>query len=554
MSFLRRYALWIVCVTVACLAGSWAFAASRPAQFSASASVDVEPNVIVGGVPVTPILATEMQVATSGNVLSAAAPTLGMTEQDLAKHVSTSNKAGTNILQITCSQPTAAAAQSCANAVATAYTKYRNETSSPKAIQQRAPYHVTIVTYAPLPTAKSSKRKVELLAIGVIVGLMLGVGTAYLRDRLDDRVRDRDDLARCLKAPVLTDIPAVRRRSARPEAGVIHAPWSPLAEAYRHLRARITPAIASTDSQGKVLLVTSAQAGEGRTSVAINLAAVMASTGIKVLLVDADLRNQTLSHRFQVRGERGLTDLVVGGARVGDVIMSADLAPGLSFMAAGTSAHLPGDLLDTARLQRTFAQLRVIADLIIVDSGPVRAVSDPLALVTVTDIVIMVADVRRTRRAAVTAAAEEVRATGTATLAGVLNRVRQPWKRDRAKPRRMGSLTGAFSTLRGGRENGSRLGASPNGIPKAGWRNPADAEGAAGMGSPRSDESAAPATELAEPPPAHDESGPGEDQTMRFGTVLPSAERPADATGADTGPNGDGPDEINTVAGRGAPN
>ncbi len=549
MSFLRRYAIWILAATLACIVGSWVIAASQPAQYTASASVDVEPNIIVGGVPVTPILATEMQVATSGTVLSAAAPTLGMTEQDLAKHVSTSNKAGTNILQIACSQPTAAAAQSCANAVATAYTRYRNETSSPKATQQRAPYHVTIVTYAPLPTAKSSKRKVELLAVGVIVGLMLGVGTAYLRDRLDDRVRDRDDLARCLNAPVLAEIPAVRRGSVRPDAGIIQAPWSPLAEAYRHLRARISPVISSTDSQGKVLLVTSAQAGEGRTSVAINLAVVMASTGTNVLLVDADLGNQALSHQFQVIGQPGLTDLVLGSARVGDVVMSADLAPGLSFVAAGAAAQVPGELLDTARLQRTFAQLRVIADLIIIDSGPVRAVSDPLALVTASDIVIVVADVRRTRRAAVTAAAEEIRGTGAATLAGVLNRVHQPWKLNPAAPAGMSSLPGAFTTLRGAGKNGSKVGTSLNGM----RQNPTHSPGAVEQESPRSDESVAPTTELTEPPPVRDEPAPDGDQTMRFSAVLPSPGHPADAPGADSAPNGDDPDEINTASWRPVP-
>jgi succinoglycan biosynthesis transport protein ExoP len=428
--FVRRYALWIVLATVACTIGGWVITARQPAQFTAAATVDVEANVIPGAAPVPPNLATEQQVATSGSVLSSAASTVGLSSSQL--HLSVTNKAGTNILVIACSAGTATGAMSCANTVAAAYREYRNEDTSPAAVQARDPLHVTIVTAAPLPGAKSNKRKVELLVVSVVLGLALGIGTAFLRDRLDDRIRDRDDLGRYLQAPVLGEVPALRGRSVRAETGVIQAPQSALAEAYRHLRARISPLIASTDSQGKVLLVTSPQAGEGRTSVAVNLAAVIALTGANVLLVDADLRNRTLGRLFQAADRPGLTDLLAGRARIGDVIKSTDFAPGLSLMTAGTVAIRPGDLLDAARLGRAFSQLTVLADVVIVDTGPVRAISDPLALVPVSDIVIMVADVRRTRRAAVTAAVQDITGIRPVTVVGVLNRVPQPWRRDEA--------------------------------------------------------------------------------------------------------------------------
>jgi hypothetical protein len=135
---------------------------------------------------------------------------------------------------------------------------------------------------------------------------------------------------------------------------------------------------------------------------------------------------------FQAADRPGLTDLLAGRARIGDVIKSTDFAPGLSVMTAGTVAIRPGDLLDAARLGRAFSQLTVLADVVIVDTGPVRAVSDPLALVPVADIVIMVADVRRTRRAAVTAAVQDITGIRPVTVVGVLNRVAQPWRRDEA--------------------------------------------------------------------------------------------------------------------------
>jgi capsular exopolysaccharide synthesis family protein len=431
MSFLRRYALWIVLATVACTAGGWAFAAGQPVRFSTAAAVDVEANIVTGTVPVTPNLATEQQVATSGSVVSSAASALGESPGEL--HLSVTNKDGTNILLIACSEPTARAAVACANATAAAYRDYRNESGSSAAVRAHDPLHVTIVTSAPFPSAKSGKRKLELIALGVVLGLSLGIGTAFLRDRLDDRVRDRADLEHYLNAPVLSEIPDLRRRrSARPEAGVLRAPRSAQADAYRHLRARVSPLIASTDSQGKVLLVTSPQAGEGRTSVAINLAAIIALTGANVILVDADLRNRALSDEFQARDEPGLTDLLADQARIGDVVKSTDFAPGLKIVTAGTIADCPADLFDVTRLRRAFSQLKVLADVIIVDSGPLRAVSDPLALVPVSDIVMMVADVRRTRRASVTAAVQEITGTAPVAIVGVLNRVPHPWQRDPA--------------------------------------------------------------------------------------------------------------------------
>lgn len=546
MSFLRRYALWIVLATVACAVGGWAIAARQPIQFTTAAAVDVEASVIPGAAPVPPNLATEQQVATSGNVVSSAASALSVSPSEL--NLSVTNKAGTNILLIACSEPTATAAVSCANAVAVAYRDYRNETGSSAAVRAHDSFHVTIVTPAPPPSAKASKRKLELLAVSVILGLSLGVGTAFLRDRLDDRVRDRADLERCLHAPVLGEIPALRRRSVRPESGVIYAPQSSLAEAYRHLRARISPLIASTDSRGKVLLVTSAQAGEGRTSVAINLAAVMAFTGASVLLVDADLRNQALSDEFRVGDEPGLTDLLADRARLGEVIKSADFAPGLSIMAAGTVVDRPADLFDAARLRRAFSQLTVMADIVIVDSGPLRAVSDPLALVPVSDIVIMVADVQRTRRAAVTAAVQDITGIGSVAIVGVLNRVPRPWKRDLAPVKSVPrTQRAAVTTSRKVKESESVTIASNLARAPQAWRPiPVPAERAAEPGRVPSDQ---------ESPPGDGEKPVNADDPTRFIVAEPSRNHVAGAaaTGAPSNgsvsSNGSGPNEVQAAAG-----
>jgi polysaccharide biosynthesis transport protein len=429
MSFLRRYALWIFLATVACTAGAREIADHQPVAFTATATVDVEATVIPGTTPTTPDAGTEVTVATSGVVVSSMSQSFGMSPVVLAKHLSVANPAGTNILEIACAMPTASAAQACANDDAVAYRDYRNDSASPAKVRALDPLHVSIVTFAPLPGAQSHKRKVELLALGVIFGLGLGVGTALLRDHLDDRVRDQDDLERCLGAPVLADIRIPGGRVLPLEAAVIGDEQPSLTEAYRHLRARLSPLIESTDIRGKVILVTSSRAAEGSAAVASNLAAVMAVGGLKVLLVDADVRYRSLSKVFEVREQRGLSDLLGERVKPDDVIMQSDLVPGLRFMSPGTVTDRPADLLDKSRLGRVFQQLTVVADVVIVSCAPIRVASDALGLAPVSDIVILAATLNRTERASVAAAVQEIREVGPVTIVGVLNHPAPLWRR-----------------------------------------------------------------------------------------------------------------------------
>jgi succinoglycan biosynthesis transport protein ExoP len=423
MKLLRKHAVWVVLAAMTCIAGAWLATSHAKVQYTSASVVDVEAHVFANTVPVTPNLATEKAIAASGAVLASSAESLGISPGGLATHLAVSEPASTNLLSISCTMPKAAAAQRCANAVAQAYANFRNESVSSKTVQAHDPYSVTLVTPAPLPSTPSGTHRSVLLSIGAVLGLALGVGTAFLRDRFDDRVRDRGDLERCLDAPVLAAIPRVRR-SAGPASIFCTAPHSPAAEAYRHLRVRLDSLISPADSQGKVVLVAGARAGEGRTCVASNLAAALAHAGANVLLVDADLRRPSLSQVFQTSEPRGLIDLLAGRASLGDVIVPTDL-PGLGLVTVGAATDRPAEMFDVARLTRVFAGMTAAADVVVVDSAPALTVSDPIALTRVSDVVVMVANVRRTRRGAVRAAAEEIRAAGSGTTVGVITGVRR---------------------------------------------------------------------------------------------------------------------------------
>ena len=275
MTLLRRHGLWLIVAMAVGIAGAWLYYSAAPHVFLSTAQVDVEPNATLG-TPVTPNMATEQQVATSGLVEGRTAAALGVSAQSLSGELSATTTSTATVLSISCSRPDARAAQRCAQAAAAAYVGYRNELSSSKTVQARDPLHVMLVTPATLPVRPTGPGKKILLPVGAILGLALGLGAAVLRDRFDDRVRDRADLERCRAAPcwprsrgwaarsTRRSCSAVRRVLPRPRPIVTCGPMS----GPRGAR-----------GNGTVVLVTGPQGLVGRTCVAANLARALAQAG-----------------------------------------------------------------------------------------------------------------------------------------------------------------------------------------------------------------------------------------------------------------------------------
>ena len=450
MNLLRRHGLWLVVAMLVGVAGAWLYYSAAPHVFLSTAQVDVEPNPTLG-TPVTPNMATEQQVATSGLVEGRTAAALVVSAQSLSGALSATTTSTATVLSIGCSRPNARAAQRCAQAAASAYIGYRNELSSSKAAQAKDPLRVVLVTPATLPAKPSGPGRKILLPAGAILGLALGLGAVVLRDRFDDRVRDRVDLERCLGGPVLAAIPRLGR-AVDPAYVFSRAPRSTAAEAYRYLRSRILPLLGH--GHGTVLLVTGPQGLVGRTCVAANLARALAQAGSCVIAVDADLRHtwasgpprarKSLTEVFDAGDRAGLSELLAGAASLDEVALPAETsagtrvppAAGLRFVAAGEAADRTADLLDAARLTATLTALRAAADVVVVDGPPVLTVAGAMSLARASDMVLMVADVRRTGRADLSAAARDIRAAGPRLLAGVLNNEPFGRRRPRTGPER----------------------------------------------------------------------------------------------------------------------
>ena len=208
-------------------------------------------------------------------------------------------------------------------------------------------------------------------------------------------------------------------------------PRSPAVDAYRRLRT----AILSQDEakRFKTILITSATPGEGKSSVAANLAVVLAQSGEETLLLDADLRRPSQQEIFRLRERRGFSDLLVGYYKPADhvensealldlVIQSTDVGL-LSIMASGPVLSDAFELLDSEVMEQILLDLSDRFDRIIIDSPPVLVASDSVSLSTKTSAVIIVTDSRRLRRKQLVESVEQLKSVNANLIGVALNRV-----------------------------------------------------------------------------------------------------------------------------------
>lgn len=438
--FLRVYAAWIVLVTAVVMIAAFVVTSSMKAQYQSTARVVVEAQVFSNTTPLPPDMGSEKLIAESGLVLDTAGKKLGVDPGVLGKGLAVSVSPDTNVLEFDYTAGTPDVARARAQEITSAYVAYRDASSSRQKASATAPHtpvKATLVTPASLPHGPKGHPLAINLAAGLAIGILLGLGTAFIRDWTSDRVRSRAEVEHLAGVPVLAAVPRAGRLQRRPgsrmPAVVPRAGWlrrrpgppvlydnaSPQAEAFRYLRARIE-AVGTPVVDGRIVLVASAAPREGRTTVAVNLAAALAASGAEVLLVDGDMRNPWLHEVFGVDTDDGLTDVLAEPGFHEPSVRSTSVH-GLRLLTAGSELADPGDLLEGRRLRNLFLTLRYKADYVIVDSAPLLDFADPVALASACDDVLLVADVRRTTRTGLGAAERELAGLDTTVSGAVLN-------------------------------------------------------------------------------------------------------------------------------------
>lgn len=245
-----------------------------------------------------------------------------------------------------------------------------------------------VVDIAHAPEIPVRPRPLRTLALAFIVGLGAAVSLALLLEHVDATVDDPDQLTATTGIASLGFIPA----SSDPNFSTLIAlrsPRSPISEGFRSIRSNLK--FAHLDAPLRTLVVTSCGAGEGKTFTSTNLAIVFAQAGLKVLLVDTDLRRPSVHRIFGIDHSPGLTNVLAGEISLDEVIHDTELE-GLRVIPSGSVPPNPSELLDSQRMAGLLEELKTRADIIIMDTPPALVVTDAIVLSARTDSMVVVVE------------------------------------------------------------------------------------------------------------------------------------------------------------------
>jgi capsular exopolysaccharide synthesis family protein len=281
---------------------------------------------------------------------------------------------------------------------------------------------VTVTSVASEPMAPYSPNMTTNMTMGLVFGIVGGVALAFLLDYLDDTIRTKDELAKIAPdVPLLGIVPNIEARKgdvAMKDLFAANQPKSTISEAYRGVRTALT--LSARGPQQKAMLLTSAGPREGKTTTAINLATVLAFSGARTLVIDADLRKPRVHASFNVPNKRGLTNLIVGEDDPADYCQKTQVDR-VDVLTSGPIPPNPSELLGRPRTREILRKLRERYDQIIVDTPPIGAVTDAAVIATMVDGVILVVHAGKTRRQIVSRGIEQLRYINAPIIGVILN-------------------------------------------------------------------------------------------------------------------------------------
>jgi succinoglycan biosynthesis transport protein ExoP len=278
--------------------------------------------------------------------------------------------------------------------------------------------NVKIVDAARVPMSPSEPNIPRNLAFALLLGVTSGIGMAFLLENLDNTVRTPEQAQLIAALPALGMIPLGSKRptedgshklsvAASKEAVELvtqSRPQSQMAESYRALRTSLL--LSSLGAPPKIIMVTSAMPQEGKTTTSINTAIVLAQKGVRVLLIDADLRRPGVHKALGLGPRSGLSNVLTGSADVQQAITRSPLIPSLYILPAGTPPPNPAELLASAHMRDLIESLSSQYDHIVIDTPPTLSVTDAVVLSTRADSVILVIRSGKTTKQALRRARE----------------------------------------------------------------------------------------------------------------------------------------------------
>jgi capsular exopolysaccharide synthesis family protein len=382
------------------------------------------------------------RVGTVAEIAVASAGVPGKTAGGLLASSSVTASPTADLLSFAVTDPDPAVAQKLAGAYARAYTTYRRRldvralTSAVGDVQRRlatlraagqakSPLYRQLtrnernlealqtlgtsgasaqVLGRPGSATQVQPKTIRNVALGMLVGIALGVALAFLREALDTRVRSADEVRDRLGLPLLGHVPPPEPGLNGSGLATLSAPAGAGAEAFRILRTTLD--ITRLQHDVASIVITSTTAGEGKSTTAANLAVTLARSGRHVILLDLDLRQPGVDRFFDLDGRPGLTSVAVGEAGMADVLSVIDVHPEspvadsglLEVVKVGAAPPDPGEFLSSAFVTEAVHVLARRCDVLLIDSPPMLAVGDAMAIATSADAVVVVTELNEIRR------------------------------------------------------------------------------------------------------------------------------------------------------------
>lgn len=268
----------------------------------------------------------------------------------------------------------------------------------------------------------------KAFVLSVLLGSLLGGGISFVLEKVDQSFHSPMDISDCLQIPVIGNVPVIQvdEQAKSPETASLadvvctaHRPRSLESEAYRTVRTAIF--FDARGSDHHVLQITSPRPGDGKSTLAANLAVAVAQSGKSTLLIDADFRRPTAHKVFGFRKSVGMATVVNGNAEPEEALTAIDCVPNLTVIGCGHRPDNPSELLSSKEFLSTLEYFKERFDFVIVDTPPLLAVSDPRAVAASVDAVVMTMRIDKEARPTATRATEILRECGANIVGIVVN-------------------------------------------------------------------------------------------------------------------------------------
>ena len=384
LKIIRKHLVTAIIAFVVVVAGVSAYTFLAPAKYTATAQTMATYNASdggesiaqqsTGGSYISNQITSYPTLATTSKVLKPVIDDLGLDETvtDLAGQVTVTNPTDTAFVNIAVVDGDPKQAADIANSVA---ESLKNVIESDLYSGDKSPVKLSIVQKAQVPTSKSSPKTALYLAVGVVLGIIIGVFAALIKDLLNTKVEETSDVRGIVRASSLGSVPMdASLDDKRPV--LVSRPNGAIAEEFRRIHTNIDFLQTDrTEGVGQLLVITSAQPSEGKTTMSINTAVALAEDGAKVLLIDADLRHPSVAHHLGIEGAAGLAHVLSGQMGPKDVVQSY-WKPNLHILLGGKRPANAGVLLSSETMKLMVEQALTQYDYVIIDTAPLTVSND----------------------------------------------------------------------------------------------------------------------------------------------------------------------------------